>query len=123
MAHDDRLQSIGRIGPQRIERRAIACVTKVIRELDDLRHAAEMFAQHDVLPKADFGVAIETALCGKSMMMRDAVKIMMLQISDSFISDANTVRADLLIIPTTTIFLACRTGKGFRYRVDWLRRR
>src|SRR5260370_26772463 len=40
----ERLERISRIRPQRIERRAVACITEVIRELDNFRHATKMLA-------------------------------------------------------------------------------
>jgi hypothetical protein len=80
-------------------------VTKIIRELDDLRHAAEVLAQDDALTEPDFRVGIEAALRRQRMMMRNAVEIMVLQIGNSLIGDADTVRANLLIIPDHHHFL------------------
>jgi hypothetical protein len=50
-------QPIGRVGPKRIKRGAVVRIAKVVRELDNLGHAAEMLAQHDILSEADLCVA------------------------------------------------------------------
>src|SRR5215469_9150394 len=95
---DKRPQPIDGISTQRIERRPVARITEIIRELDNLRHAPEVLAQYDVLAEANFRVGVKATLRGERMPVRHALQIVMLQIVNGLVGYSNTIRANLLIV-------------------------
>ena len=62
MAEDKRLEAVGWVSAEGIKWGAVAGIAEVVRELDDLWHASEVLAQHDVLSKTNFGIAVEATL-------------------------------------------------------------
>ncbi len=98
VADDNRLQPVGWVGSKRIKRGAVVRITKVVRELDNFWHAAEMLAEHDILSEADFCVSVEAALSRKSIVVWDSIKIVMLKIGNGLVGDPYPIGADLLII-------------------------
>ena len=106
MPQDQRLKTILWIGAQRIERCPVRRVTEIVRKLDDLRHTAKVFLQHDVpTAKANFRVAVQATLRRKGVVVRDPVEIAALQVGNCVVRYPDTVRADLLIIADYHHFL------------------
>src|SRR5581483_5744488 len=98
MPDNKRGQTVRRIGSQWVKWRAAARVAEIIRELNDFGHTAEMLTKHDVLPETNLCVAVKAALRRKSVLVRYALKVMVLQVSDSLLRNSNAVGADLLIV-------------------------
>src|SRR5262245_20216536 len=98
MAHHEWLEAIREIGTQWIERCAVAGIAEVVRELDDLGHAAKVLTKHDILAEPDLSIGVQATLRRKRMLVRDAVQVVALPLCDGIVGDSHTVGTDLLIV-------------------------
>ena len=103
MTRHNRSQATGSILPKRDQ--GLRLVAKAIRELNDFRHAAEMFAEPDPAREADLCLFKETIIDAQAISMRQIPNESIPKRVHSASIDTNVFWTDLLIVADHHNFL------------------